>query len=67
MSNEKYFAGIDVGTSYIKIAIIDNTKNIVGSFTDRTSPDLQKSIKNVYIESISSSKISENNMFYIIF
>ena len=65
MPNKRYFAGIDVGTSYLKVAIIDDSSNIVGSFIDRTSSDLQKSIKNVYNKVISSSKISANNIEHI--
>ncbi|KYK20592.1 ATPase [Thermoplasmatales archaeon SG8-52-2] len=65
MPNKRYFAGIDVGTSYIKVVIIDDSSNIVGSFIDRTSSDLQKSIKNVYNKAISSSKISHNNIEHI--
>jgi (R)-2-hydroxyacyl-CoA dehydratese activating ATPase len=65
MHNKKYFAGIDVGTSYIKVAILDASCNIAGSFIDRTSSDLQKSIKNAYRGAISSSKVSENDIEFI--
>jgi len=65
MSNEIYFAGIDVGTSYIKVAIIDKTNKIKGSFVDRTSSDLKKSIKNVYEKAVSSANISNNDVKHI--
>ena len=65
MPNKRYFAGIDVGTSYIKVVIIDDSSNIVGSFIDRTSSDLQESIKNVYNKAISSSKVSEKDIVHI--
>ena len=65
MSNEIYFAGIDVGTSYIKIVIIDENNKIKASFVDRTSPDLQKSIKQVYENAISSTNISNNDVKHI--
>jgi len=65
MPNKKYYAGIDVGTSYIKVALLDDNYNIIGFFIDRTSSDLQKSIKNVYNEAISSSKVSEKDIVHI--
>jgi len=30
MFNEKYFAGIDVGTSYIKTVVLNQKKEIIG-------------------------------------
>jgi predicted CoA-substrate-specific enzyme activase len=65
MPNKRYFAGIDVGTSYIKVAILDDNDNIAGSFINRTSSDLQKSIKRAYKEAIINSKFTENDIKYI--
>ncbi len=65
MSDEGYFAGIDVGTSYIKVVIIDKKNKIVGSFIDRTSPNLQKAIKNVYEKAVSSANISKDGVKHI--
>ena len=65
MSDERCFAGIDVGTSYIKVAIIDENKKIIGSFTDRTSPNLQESIEKIYKKAISSANISNNAVKHI--
>jgi predicted CoA-substrate-specific enzyme activase len=48
MSNETYFAGIDVGTSYIKAVIVDGKSAIVGSGTERSGADLQISIKTAF-------------------
>jgi predicted CoA-substrate-specific enzyme activase len=65
MDDEKYFAGIDVGTSYIKVVILDKNKKIVGFFIDRTSSDLQKSIKYVFGKAISSASISNDDIKHI--
>jgi predicted CoA-substrate-specific enzyme activase len=65
MSNKEYFSGIDVGTSYIKVVIIDDQNKIAGSYIDRTSSDLQKSINNVFKKAISSANISDNAINHI--
>ena len=65
MSTKRYFAGIDVGTSYIKVVIIDEKNNLIGSYTDRTSADLQKSIKNVFNKAVSSANISKDYVNHI--
>ncbi len=65
MSDRGYFAGIDVGTSYIKVVIIDEKNKITGSFIDRTSPDLQKSIKNGYGKAVSSASIPNNAVKHV--
>jgi len=62
MSNEEYFAGIDVGTSYIKVVILNKNNKIKGSFIDRTSPDLQKSIKDTYEKAVFSANILDNSI-----
>ena len=59
MSND-YFAGIDVGTSYIKIVIIDEIDNIAGYFIGRTGSDLNKSITNAFNGAISAANVSKN-------
>jgi len=66
MLDNEYYAGIDVGTSYIKVVIIDNKNKILGSFVDRTGSDLKKSIKVVYENALSSAKISEKNFKSIV-
>ena len=65
MTNKIYFAGIDVGTSYIKVVVIDKNNKIIGSFTDRTRADLKKSINNVFNKAISSSNIAKDNIKHI--
>jgi predicted CoA-substrate-specific enzyme activase len=45
---EKYFAGIDVGTSHIKVVIIDAENAIVSSGVQRSGADLQHSISSTF-------------------
>lgn len=65
MSKERYFAGIDVGTSYIKAVIINEKDRIAGSFIDRSSADLQKSITTVFEGAIATSEVSQNEIKHI--
>ena len=65
MSKERYFAGIDVGTSYIKVVIIDEKNKIVGYFIERSSADLQRSITNAIEKAISAANISRDTINYI--
>jgi predicted CoA-substrate-specific enzyme activase len=65
MSKEMYFAGIDVGTSYIKAVIINKKKEIVGSFTVRSGSDLQKSINIAFEGAISNANISKSSVKHI--
>jgi len=62
---KKFFAGIDVGTSYIKSVLIDEKKEIAASFIERTGSDLQKSINNAFAGLIASSNISRNDIKHI--
>ena len=64
MSNN-YFAGIDVGTSYIKAVIIDPENNIVASSVKRSGPDLQRSIHAAFQGVVASSNISEGDIRHI--
>ena len=63
--SKNYFAGIDVGTSYIKAVIIDEKNEIAGFSTERTSADLKKSIKNTFEVAISAANISRNEIKHI--
>ena len=65
MSKERCFAGIDVGTSYIKAVIIDEKNEIVGSFTDRSCPDLQKSITGAFKGVIAATDVSRHAIKHI--
>jgi predicted CoA-substrate-specific enzyme activase len=65
MSKESYFAGIDVGTSYIKIVIIDEKNKIIGSFAKRSTADLQKSIKSAFGGAVANADISKSSIKHI--
>jgi len=65
MSKSRYFAGIDVGTSYVKAVIIDEKNEIAGSFIEKSSSDLQDSISKTFKGVINSSNLSENNVNHI--
>ena len=64
MSNN-YFVGIDVGTSYIKVVIIDEKNNIVGTSIERTGADLKKSITKAFEAAIKTAKLSRNEIKHI--
>jgi predicted CoA-substrate-specific enzyme activase len=66
MIQMEYFAGIDVGTSYIKVVIIDNKDNIIGFYTNRSGSALEKSINDTFEEATNKAKISRDIIKYII-
>jgi len=65
MVNNRYFAGIDVGTSYVKAVIINEKDKIIESIIERTEADLQKSIKNAYEGIIKAADVSSNAISHI--
>ena len=65
MSKERYFAGIDVGTSYIKAVIINGKNELVGSFIEKTGADLQMSIKTAFDGAIADAGLSKNAIKHI--
>ena len=65
MTNGRYFAGIDVGTSYVKAVIINEKDKIIGSITERTEANLQKSIKNAYERIVKTADISSDAISHI--
>ncbi|UCC18850.1 MAG: hypothetical protein JSV62_12180 [Promethearchaeota archaeon] len=48
MSHEKYFVGIDVGTSYVKSVLINNSKEILSTFVKKTGTSIENSSKTAY-------------------
>lgn len=58
--SRNYFAGIDVGTSYIKAVVIDEKNKIVGSFTERSGADLKNSINIAFEGAIAVANISRD-------
>lgn len=65
MLKERYFLGIDVGTSYIKAVFIDNKNEIIGSSTDRSGADLQKSITAIFKELTTAADIPQHTIKHI--
>jgi predicted CoA-substrate-specific enzyme activase len=65
MAKDRYFAGIDVGTSYIKAVIIDEKNEIVGSFVERSGTDLRKSITTALEGAISDVNVSRHVIKHI--
>lgn len=65
MAKDRYYAGIDVGTSYIKAVIINEKSEIFKSITERTEADLQKSIKNAFEGVIKAANIPSNVISHI--
>jgi len=62
MVKETYFAGIDVGTSYIKAVIINANKEISGSFVERTAANLQQSITTASTGALTAAGIAQNKI-----
>ena len=58
--SKNYFAGIDVGTSYIKAVIIDEKNEIVGSFIERSGADLKNSINIAFEKAIAAANVSRD-------
>jgi len=65
MLKERYFAGIDVGTSCIKAVIMDGKNEIIGFFIERSGADLQKSITNTFEGAIAAANVSRNSIKHI--
>jgi len=65
MLKERYFLGIDVVTSYIKAVIIDNKNEIIGSSTDRSGADIQKSITAIFKELTTAADIPQHTIKHI--
>ncbi|MFX1325681.1 MAG: acyl-CoA dehydratase activase [Promethearchaeota archaeon] len=65
MANELYYAGIDVGTSYVKSAILNRKKEMVSSFIKRTGASIENSIKLTFEEAVSNISITKENIKYV--
>ena len=65
MSKKSYFAGIDVGTSYIKTVIINDKNEIVGSLAERTGSDLQKSINSTFEKTVANANNATSSIKHI--
>jgi len=57
MAMDWYFAGIDVGTSYIKAVMIDANIEIAGRSIERSGADLQSSISTTFEHLLSAADV----------
>lgn len=62
---KNYFTGVDVGTSYIKVVIIDEKNKIIGTFIEKTSSNLKNSLTNAFKTAVSKAKIENDNIKHI--
>lgn len=62
---EKFYCGIDVGTSFTKAVIIDEKKEIVSKNIERTGSNLEKSINNILTTLSSPVGIPKTDIVHI--
>ena len=65
MPDGRYFVGIDVGTSYVKSVIINNSKDVVASYIKRTGTSIEESSKTAFEKVISSALLSRSAIKHI--
>ncbi len=61
-----YFAGVDIGSTSIKIVIIDDNKEILAETTAPTGSHFHKNTSKAFEELLFQKKISHNNIGYIV-
>ena len=66
MSNDIFFVGIDVGTSYVKSVVINNNKEVISSFVKRTGISIEESSKIVFEKVISKASLSRSEIKHIL-
>ena len=47
MDTKKFYLGIDAGTTYVKAVIVNDSKEIIGTFVHPTGTDHADSLKTV--------------------
>jgi len=62
MTDDEYFVGIDVGTSYVKTVIINNNKHVVSSFIKRTGTSLLDASKMSYEKVLAKLSLSKSDI-----
>lgn len=60
MTNDIYFAGIDVGTSYVKVVILNATQRIISSFIKRTGAFIEDSIQTTFEKAVLNGSLSKS-------
>ncbi|KYK30446.1 MAG: ATPase [Candidatus Proteinoplasmatales archaeon SG8-5] len=63
---ETYFAGIDVGTSHIKVVLIDGSDEVRGSHIRRSGADLQASISTAFEEAMANAGAIPDDVVYTV-
>ena len=62
MSDGKFFVGIDVGTSYVKCAVLNSNKEVISSFVKRTGTSIEDSSKFVFENALSNISLSKTSI-----
>ncbi|MFH2047734.1 MAG: acyl-CoA dehydratase activase [Pseudomonadota bacterium] len=62
MKTTPLYAGIDVGASRTKVAVIDSCKNLVGYAVEKSGTDFLATAKKCFDLSLAASKSSKNNV-----
>lgn len=66
MTDGRYYLGIDVGTTYIKTAIMDDDRNeVIGSFIERTGTDIKSSINTAFEGAINRAAVEKSAITHI--
>jgi predicted CoA-substrate-specific enzyme activase len=65
MVEARHFAGIDVGTSYVKTVIVDENSDIVGSFIERLGADLQRAITTAFQGAVVAAGVPRQTLKHI--
>ncbi|KYK25503.1 ATPase [Thermoplasmatales archaeon SM1-50] len=65
MANKEYVAGIDVGTAYIKVVIIDEKKEIIGFSTVKSGANLQNSITTSFDEAVADAGVPRDAIKHV--
>ena len=62
----KYFAGIDIGSTAIKVALIDENKNIIASKVTSTGSHFRKNALDALNGTISSAGLNADDIGYMV-
>jgi len=65
MPDDRYFVGIDVGTSYVKSVIINDGKDIINSYVKRTGTAIEDSSKIAFDKVILGTSLSKSAIKHI--
>jgi predicted CoA-substrate-specific enzyme activase len=65
LTRSGFFAGIDIGASYIKAVVIKEDKEMLGWSVERSGADLQGSIKRAYDNAVAESNVPQDSIAHI--